>query len=392
MRILYIAHLTEIGGASIALRNIIKELSSDNDIAVLLPQRKGWLVDELIILQCQLYFSNFENMVYPTSVFLKYGWYHPIGYAKFIKGLANKLFKKWHAQRDLKRIILDFNPDIVHSNSSVIGIAPEVCKKMCIPHVWHLREYLPMGSQMYIIPSLRKFKNKLYKSGNYNIAITKGVYKYYDISKSNSTVIYDGVFDEPTSSKMVEYEQENYILVVGRIEAAKGIKLILDAFVKISKNYPQLRILFAGGFANEQYFEECRDFITSKELKDKIVFLGERKDVYTLMRTAKFLVVASPREGFGFTTAEAMLNGCLVIGCDTTGTKEQFDNGIEITGQEIGLRFKTREELISQMEYALTHDTLEMRKRAYDVVVSKYTIQEHGKQLISFYNKILKNP
>ena len=44
-----------------------------------------------------------------------------------------------------------------------------------------------------------------------------------------------------------------------------------------------------------------------------------------------------------------MLNNCLVIERDTAGTKEQFNNGLKDTGEEIGLRFKTVEELTMRM-------------------------------------------
>ena len=55
---------------------------------------------------------------------------------------------------------------------------------------------------------------------------------------------------------------------------------------------------------------------------DNVKFLGIRKDIYSLMKNAMALVVSSPSEGFGFITVEAMLNGCLVIGRNTAGTKE----------------------------------------------------------------------
>lgn len=45
------------------------------------------------------------------------------------------------------------------------------------------------------------------------------------------------------------------------------------------------------------------------------------------MNRATALIVPSPFEAFGLITAEAMFNKCLVIGKDTAGTKEQFDNG-----------------------------------------------------------------
>ena len=45
------------------------------------------------------------------------------------------------------------------------------------------------------------------------------------------------------------------------------------------------------------------------------------------MSKALALFVPSSFEGFGFITVEAMFCGCLVIGRNTGGTKEQFDNG-----------------------------------------------------------------
>ena len=44
-----------------------------------------------------------------------------------------------------------------------------------------------------------------------------------------------------------------------------------------------------------------------------------------------------------------MYNHCLVIGRNTAGTKEQFDNGLDQTGEEIGLRFDSDLELKTLM-------------------------------------------
>lgn len=64
-------------------------------------------------------------------------------------------------------------------------------------------------------------------------------------------------------------------------------------------------------------------------IASQVVFLGMRKDIYSLMKDAMALIVPSYWEGFGFITTEAMFNGCLVIGRNTSGTKEQFDNGLD---------------------------------------------------------------
>lgn len=56
MKILYIAHVVEIGGASIALLNIIKGLPATIEVGVMLPAQKGWLIDELKQCNCRLFF------------------------------------------------------------------------------------------------------------------------------------------------------------------------------------------------------------------------------------------------------------------------------------------------------------------------------------------------
>lgn len=108
------------------------------------------------------------------------------------------------------------------------------------------------------------------------------------------------------------------------------------------------------------------------------------------MQKAKCLIVTSHAEGFGFITVEAMLNACLVLGRDTAGTKEQFDNGLTITGHDIGLRFKTINELVQQMEFVLKNNTYEICQRAYQVVINKYSIQKHVYLLMEYYKRILE--
>lgn len=389
MRILYIAHVVEIGGASMALLNIIKGLPTTIDVGVMLPAQEGWLVDELKQCNCHLFFSNYEMMVYPVASIRKYGRWNPIGYLKFCKGLYNKFWKREKARKDLRNIINEFHPDIVHCNCGPLTFSLKVCQEMDVVHVWHIREYTKMDMNLDMIPTFSLFKKGLKQQGNHCIAITKGIFDFFELQEGKDKVIYDGVFDIPQQKKFVDYAKENYILAAGRIEPAKGTLMLLEAFSKFHKKHFDIKLLLAGGFSNPQYLEQCKTFVSDNRLEESVLFLGERNDVYQLMQKARFLVVASPSEGFGFITAEAMLNSCLVIGRNTAGTKEQFDNGLLLTGEEIGLRFETTEELVDRMEDALTNPNTHMREKAFEVVTQKYTMQSHIQQLVNFYNDIL---
>lgn len=387
IRILYIAHVVEIGGASIALLNIIKSLPQTVKVGVMLPAKNGWLVDELKKCKCHIFFSNYELMVYPLAPIRKYGWWNPIGYLKFLKGLYNKFRKRRIACKDLKNIITEFTPNIVHCNCGPLTFSQSVCKKMGVIHVWHLREYI---KDMSIIPTKSIFKRKLRQEGNYCIAITKGIFDYFGLQQGKDKVIYDGVFNMPQQKIFINYTKEDYILAAGRIEPAKGTLMVLKAFYKFNKEYPSIRLLLAGGISDASYYNLCKKYIYDNHMENFVSFMGERNDVYQLMQKARFIVVASPFEGFGFITTEAMLNSCLVIGRNTSGTKEQFDNGLEIVGEEIGLRFNTTDELVENMCKAINNPYTHMREKAYEVVVGNYTVQLYIQRLMDFYSKILK--
>ena len=121
-----------------------------------------------------------------------------------------------------------------------------------------------------------------------------------------------------------------------------------------------------------------------------IDFLGNRDDIYELMRGAEALVVPSRFEGFGFTTAEAMYNRCLVIGKDTAGTKEQFDNGLKMTGSEIGIRFNNVRELTDSLFMVQHADGSfeDMKDKAYKVVTRMYTVERYAEQIEKYYETV----
>ena len=114
--------------------------------------------------------------------------------------------------------------------------------------------------------------------------------------------------------------------------------------------------------------------------------------VYDLMYNAKALLVPSYFEGFGFIVVEAMLNGCIVIGRNEAGVKEQFDNGLKYTGIEIGLRFESQAELISRMQYVCdtSFDNFIPMIKAAQNVIQKYTVSQNVDQIICFYDSVVK--
>ena len=111
------------------------------------------------------------------------------------------------------------------------------------------------------------------------------------------------------------------------------------------------------------------------------------------MLYSQAVLVPSVLEGFGFITVEAMLNRTLVIGRNTGGTKEQFDNGVKLSGKEIALRCESIDEMAMHMAYVCSNGQLyyaDMIDRAEKVVREMYSIENNANQIIEIYKQVTK--
>ena len=205
---------------------------------------------------------------------------------------------------------------------------------------------------------------KIHKKGNYNIAITKDIFDYFKL-RSCDKQIYDGVL---TSKKIILPQIKNdnkyFLFVAGCIHIeGKGFLDALHAFAKFHSKHHDYRLIAIGAIGKNDYKNQCDKFISEQQLYKCIECLSVKNNVDEIITNETAILVPSTFEGFGFITVEAMSNGCIVIGRNTAGTKEQFDNGASHYGSEIGYRFEDVDGMASCMEQLVSEDTEDMRKR-----------------------------
>ena len=381
MKVLYILSGTTIyGGATKAFLNLLKgAMRLGVEPGVFLPDREG-IYKEIKENEIPVAISNFRFACWPPSKTL-------LDILLFVPRLTHHTALNILAYHRLLRFAREWKPDIIHTNVSVVDIGYKVARKLGIQHVWHVREYGDFDFDF--APSYASFLGKLNSDGNYCIAITNGVKEHHNLSDKKCEVIYDGVLSENVCR--YNSQKSSYFLFAGRLEEAKGIEMCIRAYVSYyheSKTTAELWV--AGDTVESQYFAYLRDLATGAPIK----FLGMRKDIYDLMYNAKALIVPSRHEGFGFITAEAMFNGCLVIGRNTSGTKEQMDNGKSQTGKEIALRFETEEELTARIREVDSRDISEyenMILRGQSTASKLYSSENHVKKVMNVYKRIYQS-
>lgn len=385
MHVLYITHTTVRNGATIALLNIINEMINKGvDVSIVVPTKSGFLYDEAKTKGIHL----IDNYSYAWTILRPDGKYNLI---KLLLVWFKTIRMLLGAQRIFYKILKEYRPDIVHTNTSVICYPLIACYLLNIPHVWHAREYIDKDFGFRIIPGMNMLRKLMKLSFSHTIAITKGVFEHFDLNPQKDAVIYDGVIDNnfrkcPVEKKIFSYK---YFLFVGNCLPAKGLDILLEQFCIFNKTNPDIHLNVAAGYDTiDKNFIYCKNIIDKHNLTNRVHFLGFREDVYSLMNEAIALIVPSRFEGFGFITVEAMANNCLVIGHNTAGTQEQFDNGLMESGSEIGLRYGDSTELPYLMERAINEDFSNLKKNARNVVLSKYTKQKNAEKLIEFYNNM----
>ena len=367
------------GGSNVSLRNTLFQIKHKVDICLIVPDRETY--DFFKDIECKR-IIYFKFHIYPQCCSLKEKlfWLPKV----ILHYIVNKI-----AVRKIMRLY-DKKIQLIHTNSSIIDIGDRIARKIGVPHVWHLREYIDKDFNFIPIPSMAKYKERL--QDNNTITITHNIEQHFSLNARNR-VIYNGILSK-VKHLPIKIDN-NYFLYVGSITADKGFSELCDAYEDyISKASEPRKLLVAGSPASQQYMTNIKNRICQSKLYNYIEFLGQLDlpSTEAYMRNASALIVPSLYEAFGRITAEAMSNGCIVIGKNTGGTREQFDNGLEITGREIGYRYSTIEELsiVLQKFSTIKESEIElMRQDAFKTVQTLYSNESNAENILTYYTELI---
>jgi glycosyltransferase involved in cell wall biosynthesis len=117
-------------------------------------------------------------------------------------------------------------------------------------------------------------------------------------------------------------EDEIVLGMVANIRPEKNHKCLISAFHIVSEEVENVRLLLVGvDFMNG----EIHRFVSDR-MKEKVLFLGLRKDVPEILKTLDIFCLPSIYEGLPLTLLEAMASGVPVIGADVLGINEVIKN------------------------------------------------------------------
>jgi glycosyltransferase involved in cell wall biosynthesis len=246
-----------------------------------------------------------------------------------ILACLNKRFQvPYFNSSKLKNVIR--NSDVIHIMgywSILAVIVARIARQEGVPYVICPAGALPLFGRSIFLKRIFNFifGYNLIRNANGWIAVTASElpdFEQYSIKSHDVEVIPNGVVESDftipiTYSSLIP--ESPYILFMGRLNYIKGPDLLLDAFIKISANFPLYELVLAG--PDEGLLNSLLQKAKFAGLERRVHFVGfvSGSDKVDLYRSAKLLVVPSRIEAMSIVAIEAGICGIPVVMTDQCG-------------------------------------------------------------------------
>lgn len=178
----------------------------------------------------------------------------------------------------------------------------------------HLRYLFYKMADRFVSKS--KVITEIYEKSEIPMAKVREISYSVDINKFKPV---DSDSKKIIRNKLNIWKEGIIILFVGGINERKGVHLLVDAFIKIERSFPEVRLLIAGPTYkyDQNYINEIKAKIRNGDVKDKVILTEKSIDnVDEFMKSSDIFVLPSRQEGFPISIIEAMSCGLTVIGSD----------------------------------------------------------------------------
>jgi len=141
------------------------------------------------------------------------------------------------------------------------------------------------------------------------------------VESNKIEVIYNGVNHQKFGERQPRKLAEDYVLYVGNLKATKGVFELLTGFSKIAKQFPDLKLVFAGpGGLQKQLAEKAKQLT----IESRVTFLGSvnHDELPALLQHANVVALPSYNEGVPNVLLESMACGTPVLATAVGGIPE----------------------------------------------------------------------
>jgi glycosyltransferase involved in cell wall biosynthesis len=196
-----------------------------------------------------------------------------------------------------------------------------------IPLAWRIlrKHTYPLAEQ--VVTNSHSVRDWLTR--NFNLMNVRTIPNAVDIQSRSE--------DHPAERLSSEIRNEGpWVISMGRLVSQKGFDMLLDAFSRISSQFPQWKLgILGNGPLRTKLLEEAKRM----RLEDRVHLFGSFRNPMSILRRADIFVLASRFEGFPNALLEAMASGLPPISFDCPSGPSEIvqngDNGILVPPEDI---------------------------------------------------------
>ncbi len=344
MKILFITHYDNMYGANKALYHLALLLKTKyGEEPVVVVPAEGGMAEKLTE-------AGIQVILHPVTQWQAV-------YSTPLRFLVKKIRRRKRLEQEVDSLYQTLcdedafgqKPDLIYSNSSVIGTGAMLAEKLGCRHIWHIREFSWEHFHMkYFYPEKRV--RELYEQSECLVAISDALgdacRKKYPEARVRR--IYDGVSGEYPVKREEPAERPIRFCYVGYLFPMKHQEQILEACECLNRDGCTSYEVYLVGDGRSG----CRDRLQKRIERaglSQVRMTGYRTDVHELLDTMDVGLIASEYEGFGLVTVEYMLHGMPVIGRNSGGTPEIIRDRVT------GYLYDETEELVDAMKCLMQH-------------------------------------
>lgn len=348
MRFVFTSDLAGLGGGEVGLLYLIDYLQSEHQCLVIVKQ-DGPLVDELMKRDVPAKVINYKER---RTILKQLGRVHSI--------------------------LAEFQPDAVFSNDPTTSVLMRVAG-----HGVECGNYWIAHGQWY---DFSVFKRMLLAYSNRRVfcvseavkkCLTKQGLKSCDVSYLGVPKSEFSQGAKRADSLVFPDQASSFVIVtIARFQKIKGQLKGVDAVARLIADGFDVQYFMVGGsvFGNSEddsYERRVQERVRELALEDRIHFLGERRDIADIMKSADCLLIPSDNESLGLVSIEAIMSGLPIVSTPNDGVKEVLQGNklcISPSNDSLGLYRVLKHQLsMTEVERRGLHSFYEQLRCKYSV-------------------------
>ena len=354
MKILHIITNTELGGAQKVCIDLCRSAVADGNSVAVASMDGGYL---WLQLPSEVEQFKLKNMVKPINPKMDF-----------------KVFF------ELKKVIKQFNPDVIHLHSSKAGVLGRLvafphCKR--VVYTVHGFDSIRLKYRVFLPLEkiLQHFCGAIVDVSDYD---NKNLHN--EKIKKHVSTVYNGI-DESSVKKATTFPvntDKKTVLTIARISPPKKIQMFLD----VAEKLPDYQFVWFGG-SPEHKTEELS---TVYKVPENVVLLGDVPNASSYIHFCDLFVLFSNFEGLPMTIIEAMSQKKAIVASNVGGIYELVDNSNGcLIENDVDCACNAIEKILS--DDALRKS---MEEKSYSKFKESFTLQKMWSGYKSIYEQLVK--